>query len=60
MVFDPPGPQRKLGGILIETVTAGSQRLAVIGIGLNVMPMPVVSPATEAEWLEGMPPVETR
>ena len=27
---------RKLGGILIETVAAGSQRLAIIGIGLNV------------------------
>ena len=31
-------PGRKLGGILIETVAAGSQRLVVIGIGLNVLP----------------------
>ena len=30
-------PARKLGGILIETVAAGPQRLAVIGIGLNVL-----------------------
>ncbi len=30
---------RKLGGILIETVAAGAQRLAVIGIGLNVLPL---------------------
>ena len=30
------GIGRKLGGILIETVAAGSKRLAVIGIGLNV------------------------
>ena len=30
---------RKLGGILIETVAAGSRRLAVIGIGLNVLPL---------------------
>jgi BirA family biotin operon repressor/biotin-[acetyl-CoA-carboxylase] ligase len=29
---------RKLGGILIETVSAGTQRLAIIGIGLNVRP----------------------
>ena len=29
---------RKLGGILIETVAAGTQRLAIIGIGLNVLP----------------------
>jgi BirA family transcriptional regulator, biotin operon repressor / biotin---[acetyl-CoA-carboxylase] ligase len=27
---------RKLGGILIETVSAGGQRLAVVGVGLNV------------------------
>jgi BirA family biotin operon repressor/biotin-[acetyl-CoA-carboxylase] ligase len=31
-----PDTTRKLGGILIETVSAGSQRLAIIGIGLNV------------------------
>ncbi|HEY4066447.1 MAG TPA: biotin--[acetyl-CoA-carboxylase] ligase [Burkholderiaceae bacterium] len=31
-----PNATRKLGGILIETVSAGTQRLAVIGIGLNV------------------------
>jgi BirA family transcriptional regulator, biotin operon repressor / biotin---[acetyl-CoA-carboxylase] ligase len=31
-----PSATRKLGGILIETVAAGAQRLAVIGIGLNV------------------------
>jgi BirA family biotin operon repressor/biotin-[acetyl-CoA-carboxylase] ligase len=30
---------RKLGGILIESVAAGNQRLAVIGCGLNVLPM---------------------
>lgn len=30
---------RKLGGILIETVAAGSRRLAVVGIGMNVLPM---------------------
>ena len=33
----PPG--RKLGGILIETLSAGTQRLAVVGIGLNVLPL---------------------
>jgi len=32
---------RKLGGVLIETVIAGSTRLAVIGIGLNVLPQPI-------------------
>ena len=32
---------RKLGGILIESVTVGEQRAAVIGIGINVVPQPV-------------------
>ncbi len=32
------GVGRKLGGILIETVAVGENRLAVIGIGLNVRP----------------------
>jgi BirA family biotin operon repressor/biotin-[acetyl-CoA-carboxylase] ligase len=31
---------RKLGGILIETVMAGPTRLAVVGVGLNVLPQP--------------------
>jgi len=35
---DASGAGRKLGGILIETVAAGAQRLAIIGIGLNVLP----------------------
>lgn len=29
---------RKIGGILIETVMAGPTRLAVVGVGLNVLP----------------------
>ena len=32
--------RRKLGGVLIETVMAGSTRLAVVGVGLNVLPQP--------------------
>jgi BirA family biotin operon repressor/biotin-[acetyl-CoA-carboxylase] ligase len=31
---------RKLGGVLIETLAAGSRRLAVVGIGLNIAPQP--------------------
>ncbi|MEO8153359.1 MAG: biotin--[acetyl-CoA-carboxylase] ligase [Rhizobacter sp.] len=34
-------PGRKLGGILIETVMAGATRLAVVGVGLNVLPQPI-------------------
>ena len=33
--------ERKLGGILIETLTVGAQRMAVVGAGLNVLPMEV-------------------
>ncbi|MEP6874700.1 MAG: biotin--[acetyl-CoA-carboxylase] ligase [Burkholderiales bacterium] len=35
-LLDAPNTTRKLGGILIETVAAGAQRLAIIGIGLNI------------------------
>jgi len=35
---EPGEGGRKLGGLLIETVAAGSQRLAVIGVGINVEP----------------------
>lgn len=35
-LMDSPEAGRKLGGILIESVTVGAQRLAIIGIGLNV------------------------
>lgn len=37
---DAPGPGRKLGGILIETMGTRDQRIAVIGFGLNVLPQP--------------------
>jgi BirA family biotin operon repressor/biotin-[acetyl-CoA-carboxylase] ligase len=33
------GRGRKLGGILIETVPVGERRVAVIGVGLNVLPL---------------------
>ena len=36
---DGDGGGRKLGGILIETVAAGARRLAVVGVGLNVLPL---------------------
>jgi BirA family biotin operon repressor/biotin-[acetyl-CoA-carboxylase] ligase len=34
------GLGRKLGGILIETVTVGRRRMCVVGVGLNVRPQP--------------------
>ena len=41
-----PRMGRKLGGILIESVSVGEQRAAVIGIGINVLPQP----AAEADY----------
>lgn len=38
-LIDSPGRGRKLGGILIETVAVGDKRMAVVGIGLNVLPL---------------------
>ena len=38
---EPARLGRKLGGILIESVTVGEQRAAVIGIGINVIAQPV-------------------
>jgi BirA family biotin operon repressor/biotin-[acetyl-CoA-carboxylase] ligase len=45
-LMSAPNEGRKLGGILIETVPAGAQRLAVIGVGLNVLPFDAVEANT--------------
>jgi BirA family biotin operon repressor/biotin-[acetyl-CoA-carboxylase] ligase len=37
-LLDAPGRGRKLGGILIETLVLGERRIAVVGVGLNVLP----------------------
>ena len=42
-LLDAPGRGRKLGGVLIETVAVGTQRIAVVGVGLNVLPQPAAS-----------------
>ncbi|HMQ73826.1 MAG TPA: biotin--[acetyl-CoA-carboxylase] ligase [Rubrivivax sp.] len=39
-LLDAPRRGRKLGGILVETVPVGPQRMVVIGVGLNVLPLP--------------------
>lgn len=36
---DAPGRGRKLGGVLIETIAVGTQRMVVVGVGLNVAPL---------------------
>jgi len=47
---------RKLGGILIETLAVGDQRMAIIGIGLNVLPMEVVAVNTGYAYLSELDP----
>ena len=39
-LLDGPGRGRKLGGVLIETVSVGNSRMCVVGVGLNVTPQP--------------------
>lgn len=46
---DEPG--RKLGGVLIETVPAGGGRVAVIGVGLNVLEQRVAEASSGVAWL---------
>jgi BirA family biotin operon repressor/biotin-[acetyl-CoA-carboxylase] ligase len=49
-------PPRKLGGILIESVPVGQRRMAVIGIGLNIAPQPVVDLQTGFACLQEFDP----
>ncbi|MBI3155431.1 MAG: biotin--[acetyl-CoA-carboxylase] ligase [Burkholderiales bacterium] len=42
---EAPGQGRKLGGILVETVAVGPQRMVVVGVGLNLLPLPDAGPA---------------
>jgi BirA family biotin operon repressor/biotin-[acetyl-CoA-carboxylase] ligase len=37
-LIERPGAGRKLGGILIETVSVGRHRMCVVGVGLNIRP----------------------
>ena len=53
------GTGRKLGGILIETVAAGTQRLAIIGIGLNVLPFAAADTQTGFATLRELDPQAT-
>lgn len=45
-LVDAPGRGRKLGGVLIETVPVGGRRMVVVGVGLNVAPLPAPSAAS--------------
>ncbi len=43
---------RKLGGVLIETVAVGGRRMVVVGVGLNVAPLPA-APGAPRELTHG-------
>jgi BirA family biotin operon repressor/biotin-[acetyl-CoA-carboxylase] ligase len=58
-LLDDQGGGRKLGGILIETVAAGSRRLAVIGVGLNVLPMSTSEVSTGYACMQEIDPDAT-
>ena len=47
---------RKLGGILIETASVGDQRVAVVGIGLNIAPREAAGLSTPPAWLQEVLP----
>ena len=54
-----PGRGRKLGGILIETLSIGRMRMAVVGVGLNVAPQAVADAGDESACLHEIDPTLT-
>lgn len=48
--------ERKLGGILIETASLGTQRYTVIGVGLNIAPRAATGLSTPPAWLQAIEP----
>ena len=54
-----PRAGRKLGGVLIETVAAGTQRLLVVGVGLNVRPFDAVDAGSGFAALSELDPSAT-
>jgi len=53
---DAPGAGRKLGGILIETISVGDRRMCVVGVGLNVAPQPDDGPSAGSACLQELIP----
>ena len=52
-LLDGPGRGRKLGGVLIETVSVGQRRICVVGVGLNVAPQPAGSGSSTEGLVHG-------
>jgi BirA family transcriptional regulator, biotin operon repressor / biotin---[acetyl-CoA-carboxylase] ligase len=55
-LLDGPGAGRKLGGILIETISVGDCRVCVVGVGLNVAPQPDEGPSAGSACLQELIP----
>ncbi len=55
-LLDDAGTGRKLAGILIETAMVGGRRLVVIGVGINVWPMPISDAASGYACLREIDP----
>jgi BirA family biotin operon repressor/biotin-[acetyl-CoA-carboxylase] ligase len=56
-LLDADGAGRKLGGVLIETLAVGSHRMAVVGVGLNILPQSPTAPlASGCAWLQEIHP----
>jgi BirA family transcriptional regulator, biotin operon repressor / biotin---[acetyl-CoA-carboxylase] ligase len=53
------GLGRKLGGILIETVSVGERRMCVVGVGLNVLPQDIAGLAHGYACLQEIDPDAT-
>jgi BirA family biotin operon repressor/biotin-[acetyl-CoA-carboxylase] ligase len=51
--------ERKLGGVLIETLTVGDQRMVVIGIGINVQSMELGAVSTGYASVSEFDPMAT-
>jgi BirA family biotin operon repressor/biotin-[acetyl-CoA-carboxylase] ligase len=53
-----PGGGRKLGGVLIEAVSAPAGRWVVVGVGLNVRALPAEGMGSGVAWLQELRPSE--
>jgi len=53
------GTGRKLGGILVETIGAGEQRMAVVGVGINVLPVHAPGATTGVACMQELDPQAT-
>ena len=48
--------ERKLGGILVETASWGALRYVVIGVGINILPVQLPTPASGSPTATAIPP----